>query len=966
MAGQSNAGAQSVSRAPPRIGSLLGGLAFALGLILLVLGEIAFDESMQMRFEHDPAFEALRAPFLTRFLPGIVGVTFGATLIGLGARRLGFASALPAERSWVVPVSNRRRRVAHTLIGIGVVLSATLCAQILASDPGRWDESTRAIIFTYVRPPLFFASIGFGLVGCALLGTTRYERLPFDRWDAAWTVAMMALFVAETVPTLEDWRYSFIGDEHAFYQVAYELASGRSWDMFWQAGVYSTHPLVSSWIPAVTMRIFGDDFTGWKLGSVAIALMIVALTYLAGRWLFDRTVALVASAIVATSHYLFAYSHTGHNNIDSIPPVILTILMVGLATRRPSRLTWFLAGVAGGSSLYFFFAARVAGPMLAIGTLLRGRAGFRSAIGPAALGCALAIAPFVARNQLEILTRMLVESATTKQVPLLSVLYEIISLTGWSAVAFHWSDAHGLYISLGLLDPLSAALSAAGVGIALFAPGDWRRRALAIWFVAILLITGGFARHSGISVPRLLVAVPILGLFAGDAVRAIGRSIGVIGDRVTAGRRNTGAVLLIAFVAAVVGLNLYRFRVQTPLRNHVMPETMIVAVVYDERCRVGGAYPLVIWGGRSGGIATMLSGYEPGTHVPMIVTEPEFLRIPAYQRWSCVVVHHAEGDTARRVVDAVRRAQPGAEITTLTDTAGRSSAVLITRPGETSPAAGPLGEGRLLYAIARGDSRRGAGLGALQEIADIARDPSGRWFVADRGNRRITEFDASWRPIAHWGRGVLSTPTGLAADDRGLVVLDAGLRAIVLVDSSGSIQRTITWSDLALGNPTGIAIDRRGRIIIADESTGRLLAFERDIKRVAELRMSNSDPDPSRNARTSDIAVASDGSMALYEAARGRVIISDEMGRATDAFETGIRDGRIAVGGDGSIWIGGGQGRGIARYGRDGRLIADFPQGSIYGGFGEGGVAGIIVDDTHGELVVGWRYQSVTRYRVSP
>src|SRR5262249_16216191 len=197
-------------------------------------------------------------------------------------------------------------------------------------------------------------------------------RLPFDLVDAGWIAAMAVLFVAIVAPTLENWRYSFIGDEYSFYLVAYELYSGRPFDMFWQAGVYSTHPLMGLWVPALMMRPLGADAFGWKSGLVLMAVLTIPITYLTGRWLFDRTTALAAASVVATSHYLFAYSHTGHNNIDSVPWVVLTAGLVGVALLRPSPLLWFAAGASAGFSLYWFFAARVAGPMLALAMLQRG------------------------------------------------------------------------------------------------------------------------------------------------------------------------------------------------------------------------------------------------------------------------------------------------------------------------------------------------------------------------------------------------------------------------------------------------------------------------------------------------------------------------------------------------------------------------------------------------------------------
>jgi sugar lactone lactonase YvrE/4-amino-4-deoxy-L-arabinose transferase-like glycosyltransferase len=937
--------------------------AVVLGLALLAAGQYLLADEVQAMFDRDVRFGWMRIPLLGHRLgPGVIGLVLGGLLGALGLRGL-IADAGPDDAAAPAPERRPRRRLGYALIALGAAVSAALCAHILTSSPDAWDEATKVLYFAYVRPGAFVASVLLAGAGCAMFGRREPgARLPFDRLDALWVLAMPALFVALVVPTLANWRYSYIGDEYAFLQVAHELYSGRAFDPFWQAGVYSTHPLLSSWIPALTMRLFGADVVGWKLGLVAMGVLAIPITYLAGRWLFDRTTGMVAAGVVATSHYLFAYSHTGHNNIDSVPWVILTALLVGVALVRPSPLVWFAAGATAGFSLYWFFAARVAGPMIALAMLQRGPRRFRDGLAPALLGTAIVAAPFLARNQAETVTRMLLESATTKPIPLGEQLVEIARLTGLSALAFHWSTAHGLYISLGLLDPFSAALSALGVGLALLHLRDWRRRTMLIWYLMILLITGGLARHSSISVPRHLVLVPLMAVFVGDAVSHLLRALAPLSGRAL--RAPLAGLTVVALVALLAGANVHRFRIVTPERNQVLPEMMAMAALYDPRCRAAGPFPIYVGGARAGAMPMMLSMWEPNRYEPMAVTEAEYFAVPAYQRWPCAVVVDPEGQLATRALATALRAGQGATSVEIRDDARKKGALLIRHPPEAAPAPTPPGQWRRLYVVDRTNARRGAAFGSIAESADLSVGPNGHWYVADPPNRRVTEFDAEGTPIAEWAdRGSLELPIGAAGDDQGVVAIDQTGRRLVVFGPDRRVRLARSWSELGLGQPRGVAIEWDGNVVVADEGNAKLVRFSRALEQIGTVLEQPTEPDRARGMRPSEVRAHPDGSLFVYEGTTfGRVRRYNPDGSIAGTWETGQREGRVGPAPDRGFWVGGPHGRPLQRFGPNGERTAEYAPGALIGGAGEGGVSGL-AEDANGRLIVAWRYLSVVVYR---
>src|SRR5262245_60651398 len=172
---------------------------------------------MQELFDRNVTFAwLLHVPLLgARLGPGVVGLVLGALLVAIGLRRLA-PTAMPLEDE-PPPPAHRSPRRAWALIVLGGLISAGLCLHILLANPEEWDESRRVLFYAFLRPGAFVLSVLLAGIGCGLLGRRRLgARLPFDLVDAGWIAAMAALFVGLVTPTLEDWRYSFIGDEYSF------------------------------------------------------------------------------------------------------------------------------------------------------------------------------------------------------------------------------------------------------------------------------------------------------------------------------------------------------------------------------------------------------------------------------------------------------------------------------------------------------------------------------------------------------------------------------------------------------------------------------------------------------------------------------------------------------------------------------------------------------------------------------
>jgi sugar lactone lactonase YvrE len=176
--------------------------------------------------------------------------------------------------------------------------------------------------------------------------------------------------------------------------------------------------------------------------------------------------------------------------------------------------------------------------------------------------------------------------------------------------------------------------------------------------------------------------------------------------------------------------------------------------------------------------------------------------------------------------------------------------------------------------------------------------------------------------------------------------------------------RALDWSQLGLGQPRGIAIAEDGRVLIADEGQPALLVFDRDLRPTGKLLELATEPDRGQPFRPTDVAVGPDGGAVVYDGSSvGRVRRYDASGRLAGSFDVGVREGRVAAGPDGSVWVGGPGPEGLRHFGPRGERLGEYRAEQFVGGTGEGGVTGLAVDG-RGLITVAWRYPGLVTYRV--
>ncbi|MDX9830739.1 MAG: glycosyltransferase family 39 protein [Anaerolineae bacterium] len=402
------------------------------------------------------------------------------------------------------------------------------------------------------------------------------------------------------------------GDEAWHGLLARQVLNGQLRNPFSMG--YMSMPTLFYWPLSWSLWLAGNDVAALRLPAALAGAATVPILYLFARGLWERRVALLAAAFLATYDYHLHYSRLGANNIWDALFVLLALWALdrGLArsTEEPQTSegaawrSFVAAGLIMGLGVYFYTGAR----LLPILTLVyagyvwirqRGRAGRLGLhLGLLALALLIAAAPMLAYarvhpnewnarvNQVGIIQSGWLErevELTGKGAPQL-LAEQFLRAAG----AFHvfpdrtvWYGADRPLLSFG-----AGILAVLGMA---WAVAHWRRRGdflLLLWFWAVI-VTGGMLTESPPSSQRLVIASPAVAILV-----ALGMDRAVhLGWRLLVLPRAWERLALVLLIVALGAANLrYYFYDLSPLRHY---------------------------GGDNGQTATMMGTYlrdvEPGT-----------------------------------------------------------------------------------------------------------------------------------------------------------------------------------------------------------------------------------------------------------------------------------------------------------------------------------------------------------------
>lgn len=362
---------------------------------------------------------------------------------------------------------------------------------------------------------------------------------------------------------INSWYYSAIGDEYSFYNFAKEIALGKIVNPFNQDGVYGMIPTLSSIYQAGVMKIFGINNAGWKTSMILIVIASFFPFYFLIKDLFDQKTALLSLLILASSHYLWAYIHTGYSNIEAIFPTIVSIYFFWTGIKNNKAIFFLFAGLFAALGFYTFYSSRVTIFILLSTSLcyllykqplVKNK--FWKLITAISLGFLLLFFPFLFTNKQRVVTEMFEESLVSSKeyrvVPKHILFFQNIPRNFF---AFIHNDQTGPYVSGSLMDSLSGILFYLGFIITIINIKKSNSILLLNWFFWGFLATGVFSKFSSITISRLNYLLPITSIFAGISAIKI---LNLIKSKIL------NYMLFCFLILIIISLNVNKFYFQSP------------------------------------------------------------------------------------------------------------------------------------------------------------------------------------------------------------------------------------------------------------------------------------------------------------------------------------------------------------------------------------------------------------------
>ena len=409
--------------------------------------------------------------------------------------------------------------------------------------------------------------------------------------DVAIVAGLMVAFIVLNVRDIEDWYYSVIGDEYIFYEWSRRMVEDGIGDPFSQGGVYSKYPVMSSVYQALVMMVLGVDHLGWIFSSILCVVITIPAVYISGRLLSEgRIAAVVATAILSFSHYLFAFAHIGYSNLTCLPTTAWTVALFLLGSKKRSWGLLLVAGIVAGFSMYAVYSARVILPVIGLFVLINVR-NRQSLINlwPMALGFVLSVAPTLLSSQDDLLSGNLISRMLNEVVGGYSEsitggpLQRIRNNLYVNLLSFNFSNHVSHFVYGPLLDVISGGLAMLGVGLALGRIKEQRMQLLLIWLILTVTVAGVLSPYPHVPVTRLHVVLPPLVLLAGLSVSNLVGLTGSI-DISNKSRKVAIAVGLVALSLAVLLLNVRQFWTVTPSVHHTSSHATALMALHSNGC----------------------------------------------------------------------------------------------------------------------------------------------------------------------------------------------------------------------------------------------------------------------------------------------------------------------------------------------------------------------------------------------
>jgi 4-amino-4-deoxy-L-arabinose transferase-like glycosyltransferase len=154
---------------------------------------------------------------------------------------------------------------------------------------------------------------------------------------------------------INSWKFSFVGDEWAFYGFAQEIANNNLLiNPFGINGVYGENRILGSWYQAVFIKIFGDSNFAWRLSNIVLIFPLSFFFYRFTRIYFSKKIAFFSLILMQFSFYLLNFFKIGYLNSQALVLLVLCCYLSAVAGKKATFKNIVLLGLSLGVSFYVY------------------------------------------------------------------------------------------------------------------------------------------------------------------------------------------------------------------------------------------------------------------------------------------------------------------------------------------------------------------------------------------------------------------------------------------------------------------------------------------------------------------------------------------------------------------------------------------------------------------------------------
>ena len=154
---------------------------------------------------------------------------------------------------------------------------------------------------------------------------------------------------------INSWRFSFVGDEWAYYTFAKEIAEKNFLvNPFDYRGVYLQNSVLVSLHQALFLKILGASNFSWRISNTILIIPVTIFFFLWIKRSFNIHIAFFSTLILQSSFYLANYSKIGYSYPLCFTLFIICLYVAKSCSDNPIVKNFVLLGLILGVSFYTY------------------------------------------------------------------------------------------------------------------------------------------------------------------------------------------------------------------------------------------------------------------------------------------------------------------------------------------------------------------------------------------------------------------------------------------------------------------------------------------------------------------------------------------------------------------------------------------------------------------------------------